>query len=130
MQRFNKPIRQFMKYFFAALVGYVADFGLLIFCTEVLHFHYILSAIIGFIAGLIIVYLLSNKYVFGASKLKSRTTEFVAFAVIGVVGLFLLTALMWILTDFANINYIVSKIVATVIVYAWNFFARKSLYHD
>lgn len=130
MQRFNKPLRQFIKYFSAALVGYVVDFGLLIFCTEVLHLHYILAAIIGFVAGLIVVYALSNMYVFGASKLKSRTTEFLIFAVIGIVGLFLLTALMWILTDLASINYIVSKILATVIVYAWNFFARKSLYHD
>lgn len=130
MQRFNKPLRQFIKYFSAALVGYVVDFGLLIFCTEVLHLHYILAAMIGFVAGLIVVYALSNRYVFGASKLKSRTAEFVIFAVIGIVGLLLLTALMWILTDLASINYIVSKILATVIVYAWNFFARKSLYHD
>lgn len=130
MQRLNKPLRQFVKYFSAALAGYVVDFSLLIFCTEVLNLHYILAAIIGFIAGLIVVYLLSNKYVFGTSKLKSRTAEFGIFAVIGIVGLFLLTALMWILTDLANINYIFSKIVATIIVYMWNFFARKSLYHD
>lgn len=123
-------MQQFMKYFSVALIGYVVDFGLLIFCKELLDFHYILAAIIGFIAGLIVVYALSSRYVFGTSKIQSRTAEFSIFAVIGVVGLLLLTALMWVLTDLAQVNYVFSKIIATVIVYMWNFFARKSLYHD
>jgi len=130
MKYLDRSLQQFIKYFSAALTGYVVDFGLLIICKELLHLHYILAAVIGFVAGLTVVYILSNKYVFGMSKIKSRTAEFSVFAVIGLVGLLLLTLLMWLLTDLANINYIISKVVATVIVYMWNFFARKSLYHD
>jgi putative flippase GtrA len=69
-------------------------------------------------------------FVFGESKIKSKSTEFIAFAVIGVIGLGLLNLLMWLFTDNLGINYIVSKLIATIFVYAWNFFARRSLYKD
>lgn len=121
---------QFMRYFAAALVGYVFDFGTLIFCTEVLQLHYLISATTGFIIGLIVVYLLSNRYVFGESKLKSRTHEFVLFTVIGVIGLGILNCIMWLFTELFAVSYILSKIIATIVVYAWNFLARRTLYHD
>lgn len=121
---------QFARYFGVALVGYGFDFGTLVLLREVFHVHYLVAATLGFVVGLIVIYTLSNKYVFGASKIKSKSTEFGLFALIGLIGLILLNTLMWILTDRFQVNYIFSKIVATVFVYMWNFFARRALYHD
>lgn len=126
----NSLATQFIKYFGAALGGYVADFGTLIFFKEVLNVHYLLSASAGFILGLVVVYIISNRYVFGESKLKSKTNEFILFAVIGIVGLGILNLAMWLLTSGLHVNYLASKILATVVVYAWNFFARRSMYHN
>ena len=123
-------ITQFLKYFGAALVGYVVDFGTLILCKEVFHLHYLLSATAGFVLGLIVVYVVSNRYVFGESKLKSKSQEFLIFALVGLVGLGLLILIMWGLTSGMHINYLISKILATIVVYAWNFFARRGLYHS
>ncbi len=126
-----KPIAmQFIRYFGVALVGYVFDFGTMILLHELLHIHYLVAATCGFVIGLLVVYILSNKYVFGKSKIKSRSAEFGLFALIGLVGLGVLNLLMWIFTDYFLINYIISKIIATIFVYMWNFFARRSLYHD
>ena len=122
--------RQFTRYFGVALVGYVFDFGSLIFLKQVLHVHYLLAATIGFTIGLAITYVLSNKYVFGESKLKSKKADFAAFALIGIVGLAMLNLLMWLLTGGFHVNYIVSKVAATVAVYLWNFFARRALYKN
>lgn len=121
---------QFARYFGVALIGYVFDFGTLILMHELFHVHYLLAAISGFIIGLAVVYVLSNKYVFGESKIKSKTAEFSFFALIGLIGLGILTLLMWVLTDQFQVNYLISKIVATTVVYAWNFLARRALYHD
>lgn len=121
---------QFLKYFGTALVGYAFDFGSLIIAKEVFHIHYLISATIGFVVGLIVVYILSNRYVFGESKINSKTHEFLLFTVIGLVGLGLLNLLMWAMTSGMGINYLVSKVLATVVVYGWNFFARRSLYHN
>jgi len=130
MNKYRDIGLQFIKYFGAALVGYVVDFGTLIICKEIFGLHYLISATAGFVLGLVVVYVLSNKYVFGESKLQSKRQELLLFAVIGLVGLVILNILMWALTSGAGINYLISKIAATVIVYIWNFFARRALYHN
>lgn len=123
-------IKQFSAYFVVAAVGYVVDLLTLILLKEVFGAHYLVAAACGFILGLTIVYLLSAKYVFGASKLQSKSAEFGLFALIGIVGLFILGILMWLMTEFIGIDYLMSKILATAGVYMWNFFARRSLYHN
>lgn len=128
--KYQKVIGQLWRYFIGAGVGYLFDFGTLILLTEVFSINYLLSAVIGFSVGLIVVFIISKRYVFGASKLQSKSLEFGLFAIIGIGGLGILTLLMWLLTDLADVNYIISKIIATVIVYIWNFFVRRSLYHN
>lgn len=126
----NKVSTQFVRYFGAALVGYAFDFATLILLHELLGQHYLIAASCGFTIGLIVVYILSNKYVFGESKIKSRYIELGLFTFIGLIGLGILNLLMWILTDYLGLLYLVSKIVATFFVYAWNFFARRALYNN
>ncbi len=121
---------QFIKYFGAALAGYVVDIGTLVVLTEFFNVHYLISATAGFILGLCVVFILSNRYVFGVSKIKSKTREFLLFALIGVIGLILLNLIMWILTNSLSVDYIISKLLATIVIYAWNFIARRSLYEN
>jgi putative flippase GtrA len=54
--------------------------------------------------------------------------RFLLFAAIGLVGLGLLNGIMWVLTDWLGLFYLWSKVGATVVVYLWNFFARRSMY--
>ena len=127
----HKPLAlQFVKYFGVALIGYVADFGSLILLTELFNVHYLVAASVGFIMGLIVIYILSNRFVFGKSKIEKKYVEFIIFAGIGLVGLGLLNILMWVFTEGLGVYYIMSKIIATVFVYMWNFFARRAIYHD
>lgn len=130
MRKHLPLIKQFVKYFGAALVGYVFDFGILILLREIFDVHYLIAATAGFTVGLVVVYIISNRYVFGESKLASRKAEFALFALIGIVGLGILNGMMFVMTGVFGIAYILSKIIATVVVYAWNFFARRSLYHN
>lgn len=127
----KKPIsKQFAYYLFAAGFGYIVDFGTLYVLHDFFGIHYLVAAASGFILGLIVVYILSNLFVFGDSKIKSKSLEIGLFAFVGIVGLGILSLLMYLLTDIAGINYLIAKILATVVVYMWNFFARRSLYHN
>ncbi len=130
MNKHYPILHQFMRYFGAALIGFGVDFSTLIALKELLGLHYLIAATGGFLAGLIVVFILSNRYVFGESKIKSKSFAFGLFTLIGLVGLLVLNVLMWFLTDMIHFNYIVSKVVATIFVYAWNFFARRTLYHN
>lgn len=129
-EKYQKVFRQFVAYFGAALVGYIVDFGTLILLTELLKVNYLIAAALGFTAGLIVLYVITQGRVFGESKLNSKILEFFLFGVIGFIGLGILTGLMWLLTGVLGISYIVSKILATAVVYVWNFIGRRSLYHS
>ena len=118
---------QLIRYTFVGGLAFVIDFGTLFILTEYLNIHYLISAGIAFISGLIINYLISTKWVFSKRSYKNRNLEFLLFAFIGMAGLGLNELFMWIFTDLLLIYYLVSKIITTVIVYFWNFFARKFL---
>jgi len=126
----NRLTGQFMRYLIVAFIGLGFDFGTLVFLREVVGVYYLAAAAGGFVAGLIVNYILSAKYVFSNPKIKSHAMNFGLFGLIGLIGLGILSVLMWILTSGLGINYIISKVLATVVVYAWNFLARRRLYHD
>lgn len=123
----DRLLVQFVRYFFVGGFAFIVDFGLLYILTEYAGLHYLLSATLSFISGLLVNYVISCIWVFSNSKFKNRLVEFLFFAAIGVVGLLLNDALIWLFTDCIGTHYMFSKIVAAAIVYLWNFFARKYL---
>ncbi len=121
-------VMQSLQYFWVALVGLFVDFGTLVLLTEVFAVNYLVAAVCGFLAGLVINFILSERFVFSDPKLRSRWLRFGLFGVIGLVGLGILAVLMWAQVDLLGWHYIVAKVLATVIVYAWNFLARRWMY--
>ena len=116
---------QLLRYTVVGGFAFVVDFGLLVILTELAGINYLISAAIAFVAGLTINYLLSIRWVFASRTLESRSAEFTLFAIIGIVGLGLNELFMWILTDIIGWHYLGSKIATTVIVFFWNFLARR-----
>ena len=123
----DRLLVQFVRYCFVGGFAFVVDFGLLYILTEYAGLPSLLSATLSFISGLLVNYVISCIWVFSNSKFKNRLVEFLFFAAIGVVGLLLNDALIWLFTDCIGTHYMFSKIVAAAIVYLWNFFARKYL---
>lgn len=128
--KFNVLIRQSSRYFWVALVGLAVDFGTLIFCTEVLGINYLISTTLGFTLGLIVNFFLSESYVFGTPTISRPILRFGIYAVIGLIGLCLLEILMWGQVELLSIPYALAKVLATIVVYTWNFFARRLIYQS
>ena len=116
---------QLFRYFFVGGFAFLVDYGLLVLLTEVFGLHYLVSATISFLAGLVVNYLLSPSWIFRKSTLENKWAEFLIFAVIGVVGLGLNNLLLYLFTDKLHIHYMISKLLTTAIVMIWNFGARK-----
>ncbi len=116
---------QLFRYLFVGGAAFLVDYGLLVLLTEVFGLHYLVSATISFIAGLIVNYLLSTSWIFRKSKMENKWAEFLIFSIIGVVGLLLNNLLLYLFTDLAHIHYMISKLITTAIVMLWNFGARK-----
>ena len=132
---------QFIRSMVVGLVATIADMGMLILLKELLGLknHTMIAATIAFIFGLITNYLLSTFWAFRGLNTKKRGVEFLIFAVISVIGLLLNNLIIKLFEDilgpadfFGSLlpgdkYYIVGKIVATLIVFIWNFGMRKIL---
>jgi len=125
IKKTNNSYVQFLRSVFVGAVATLADIGLLYILTDFAHIYYLTSTALGFILGTIINYILSIFWVFKNRKLKNKTTEFIIFTVIGAIGLLLNELFMWLFTDIVNLYYLISKILATIIVFLFNFLTRK-----
>ena len=126
------------------VVGVVAtlvDMGSLVVMKEFLGLrdHTIIAATIAYILGLVTNYLLSTFWAFRGLNTKKRGVEFAVFAVISLIGLGLNNLIIMLFEKVlgprqvfgawlnADKYYIIGKIVATVVVFVWNFGMRKLL---
>ena len=117
---------QFLRYLFVGGIATVVDWGILFLLTDFFNVYHLVSAIIAFIAGLITNFFLSKLLVFKVNEARvNPVMEFISYAIIGVIGLGITELIMFLFTDCWNIHYLVSKVIATVIVLAWNYIARK-----
>jgi putative flippase GtrA len=123
----DSTLIQLFRYGFVGGMAFLVDYGTLYVLTEFLGLHYLLSATIAFVIGLVTNYLLSIAWVFNSRKSGSRWVEFTVFALIGIIGLGLNALVMYLCTDFLGMHYLISKLVSTAIVFFWNFFARKTI---
>lgn len=122
-------INQLFKYFIVALLGLFVDFIILFILHDFFGVHYLFAAAAAFTVALAVNYALSSKYVFKNAKY-SKTITFALFGVVGLVGVGILSLAMWLFTDLLGLYYLLSKCLATVIVYAWNFVGRRALYNN
>ncbi len=122
----RRLLSSFLKYLIAGGMGFLIDFGTLLFCYSVLEWHYLLAATLGFSAGLVFVYAASNKWVFDARQMKDRRLlEFSIFLIIGLIGLLLTNLFMWAFVEGIGLHALAAKLITTAVVLLWNFGARK-----
>lgn len=106
----------------AALV----DIALLFFLVEALGWSPIAAAVVGYLGGGVLQYVLCACWVFPSAP-ASAATGFAAFTVLSLVGLALTWLTMLALHDWANVHYSLAKVVALGLAFAWNFLSRKYL---
>jgi len=138
----KKPMREglkvlFLEFFRYAIVGgiaFIADFATLVASQECFlkrfeHGVYV-ATVLGFIAGLAVNYVLSLCFVFTQRKDRGKGRSFGAFLAFGLIGLMGLgwTELgMWVGIEVFSWNYKVVKVLVACAVLAWNYLGRKLL---
>lgn len=136
IERFIKPLIagqsknlsvEAFRYLVSSGAAFLVDISLLYAITEFAGTHYLISNLIASFVAMIANYLLSALWVFPQRRLKSRTAEFAIFIGTGVAGVGLNELLLWLLTDFAGIHYMGSKMIAAIIGYGTKFVVRRQL---
>ena len=128
----GEMVREFCRYVVVGGVAFLFDFGVLVGIQELLLKTYswgvYISAVLGFLTGLVVNYFLSLTFVFTAVKDigKGRGIDgFLMFGFIGLVGLGLTEFSMWLGVGVLDLNYMFIKIVATFVSLLWNYLGRK-----
>lgn len=127
---------QFFRYLLVGGLATVVDWGLLYGCEA--WFSHMAStaamqtaskyvaAAIGFGAGLLVNFLLTKAFVFNSQTARASSTlgEFLGHLLVGLIGLGLTELFLWV-GDLWQIHFMLAKVAATVMVFFWNYLARK-----
>jgi len=110
----------------ASVLALIVDFAILEFCVRVVGLPAVLSAIIGYLAGGVLQYVLCSMWVFSTS-LKSDAMGFLAFTILSLVGLGITWVAFLVGHDYAGMPIEIVKGGAVGLAFTWNFLSRKYL---
>lgn len=106
----------------STLIDYILYSGAILFGLN-----YVIAIILGYSAGLFANYVIGRNYIFTSGhKLKSANHEFAAVVAIAILGALFTIAIVKVLSySLFHMNPLLSRPIAIVIVFFWNYFARK-----
>jgi putative flippase GtrA len=118
---------QLIRFVIVGVSTVTLDYLTLITLVENFHVDYLVSATFGFLAGSIVNYFLSVRFVFQSGKYPNKIVEFTYFLVITLIGLVLNYFTMYFFTEIIMLPYFISKGVSLFFVATTNFIMKKFL---
>lgn len=115
---------QLFRYLFVATIALVGDVVTIALMIKLFGASPVGATTAGYVVGTILNYVLSIEWVFAGRNQAGRAT-FITFAAISAIGLALTELIIWLTTSGGHLNVFVAKLVATLVVFFWNFGARK-----
>jgi len=117
-----------VRYFIASILALVLDTAVFSASLRLLHLGLFWSATLGFVAGAVLAYVSSITWVFKERRLEHQPTlEFSLFVGIGVLGLGITQAVLWIGVTWLHLWPEAIKLVAAAVTFVCNYLLRRSL---
>ncbi|WP_289460751.1 GtrA family protein [Lactobacillus intestinalis] len=121
----KKLIEQILRFGIVGILAFIIDYGLMVFCTEILGIYYLWSSLISFTVSVIFNYIMSVKWVFSVENGKTQSQNLVFFVTFSILGLGINQLLMWFGVEKLLISYMIVKLFATAVVMVFNYITRK-----
>lgn len=122
-----KHIRDLILYLVVGAIATLVEWGCFFVLNQWLHYFlatalaFGLSTLANWFAGRVILFRQTS-----SPLLKELTQIYMA----SIIGLVMNLFIMWILVEFPGVSEMLSKIIATGIVFFWNFLVRKLLIYN
>jgi putative flippase GtrA len=116
---------ELLRYFLASAGALAVDTGLFSALLQA-GMAYPVAATLGFCAGAVVAYLASVFWVFESRSVRNAGVEFGVFVGIGVGGLLLTEALLWLFIGRLGLPPVASKLGAAGFVFLFNFVVRRA----
>lgn len=117
--------RRFGRFALVGLTSLTIEYALLIMFVERYGMNYLAATTVSFLAGVVVNYFLSVRYVFSHRDDISRRREFTIFAILSAVGLAMNGLYMFVGVQLLNMGYQLMKVVSTFFVTWYNYFSRR-----
>ena len=113
-----------VRYFFVGAAAAGVDFA--IFATLVIGFGlpWFPVALFSFALATAVNYVLSIRHVFQSGVRFSRRTEVTLVFLVSGIGLIINQSILWVLIEMVTINILIAKVLATSVVFFWNYGIR------
>lgn len=121
----TKLLSQAAGYIGASALAFVADISILAVLVSGFDLPYLVAAAISFMAGTVVVYWLSIRHVFDYRRLQDWRPEFSVFAGLGLAGLAVNLAAMYVLVSVTGLHFLLAKVGAAACTFAVNFLLRR-----
>ncbi len=120
--RYSKTL---VPYFFVGGVAAFVDLLFFILLAKLAGLNYFWVGAAGFIIATAVNYILSVRFVFTSGARHTRNMEIMFVFLVSGLGLLLHQMLLYHFVEYWGVEIVLSKILATAIVFLWNYSARK-----
>ena len=114
-----------VKYFLVGGSAAIVDISLFVIFAKFLQYNYLLVGLFSFIIATLVNYILSIKYVFESGAKHTQKKELALVYFVSAVGLLFNLLILYISIDILALEMVISKLLATGIVFFWNYLIRK-----
>jgi putative flippase GtrA len=121
----RKLFTEVLGYGLVSLVALAVDASVLYVFVNVVGWHYLLASVLAFSAGATVAYLLSVRFVFRFRHLRNPSLEFASFVALGLAGLLVNAAALFVAISAAGLGLITAKVLAAGCTFATNFTLRR-----
>lgn len=122
----RKTFSDFFLYLIVDGIATIVEWIIFYILNSLFYLHYIPSTIIAYIISTFSNWAAGRLLVFKRSE-KGFVAEIFSIYAASIIGLLLNLAIMWVIIDFVNANSMIAKIVATILVFLWNYIVRKTI---
>ncbi len=113
------------KYGLVSALALALDTSILYVFVNFVGWHYLAASVLAFSAGATVAYLLSVRFVFRFRHLRSPSMEFASFVALGLAGLLVNAATLFVAINAAGVGLMTAKVLAAGCTFATNFTLRR-----
>jgi putative flippase GtrA len=116
----------FYKYVGVGSIAALVDISIFSVFAKLLGLNYLIVALVSFTIASFVNYILSIKYVFKSRARYSKGREIFAVYMVSFFGLVINEIVLYALIDLLFMEMIFAKVLATGIIFFWNYLIRKN----
>ena len=114
-----------LRYGLVSALALAVDTSILYVFVNIVGWHYLAASVLAFSAGATVAYVLSVRFVFRFRYLRNPSLEFASFLGLGLAGLLVNAAALFVAIGAAGLGLITAKVLAAGCTFATNFTLRR-----